>query len=95
MELKAGMAFAKTKAVIQKIVPQPSQTPHVVTVLSVNLALDLTTESMMKLYMNLMAVWPKTRPDPSIVGMRIPYATFEATPGAEPSAGDTTYCPDK
>ena len=56
MELKAGMALAKTKAVTQKRVPQPSHTPHVVIVLSVNLAFDLTTVSMTKLYMNLMAV---------------------------------------
>ena len=37
------------------------------------------------------SVCPNTRPEPSIVGIRMPYATFEATPGAEPSAGETTY----
>jgi hypothetical protein len=49
MVLKAAMALAKTKAVIQKRVPQPSHTPQVMTVSSVNLALDLMTDSRQEL----------------------------------------------
>src|SRR5690348_1166776 len=86
MELKRGIALARTKAKTQKIVPMLSQTTQVRFVFwsySCLIFMMLRTSE----NMNLIAVWPNTSEVPSRVGRRTPYATLAATGGAVPSAG--------
>lgn len=72
MDPNTGIAFASTNAITQNRVPIPSQTPQVRNVLSVSRCRVLITLSITTLYMYLMPVWPKTRPEPSSVGKRMP-----------------------